>query len=483
MKLDLNPDIKADLFYYTEQYRNAILGVEGTFDLNKLARQYENPFFFSAEAFAKIFTRGNSPYLLIQTSRDNALLFHNPLHTFSIYMDVFKAELYFADYYLKKGKYRYPRALNRFQEGSARDDFNFGKFILVKRDVLNEFIEKEIMQTKFSAFYDFILFVSRNYKIARIPDFICIARETDRRKSGEKIFDYVKKEFAEIQKEREKVFTEHLIKIGAYLPPRTATVKFELEKFPVTASVIIPVKNRVNTIRDAIESALEQKTDFDFNIIVVDNHSTDGTTNVIRKIAKENEKVIHLIPKETNLGIGGCWNLAVNDERCGAFAVQLDSDDLYSSENTLQKIIDKFFETNVAAVVGSYTVTNFSLKPIPPGVVSHDEWTDENGHNNALRLNGFGAPRAYYTSIIREHTFLNISYGEDYIMMLYITRNYKIARIYESLYFARRWKGNSDANLRWNEKNDFDCLKDGYRTAEIQIRREMNSKKDVGEKE
>lgn len=298
---------------------------------------------------------------------------------------------------------------------------------------------------------------------------------SDKRTSGEKQFDYVSPSNREVQKEREMVFTEHLKKIGVYIDPESIMeVNVDNQFFDKEASVIIPVRNRVKTIEDAVRSALSQKTTFEFNVMVVDNHSTDGTTDVLSRLADEDSRVIHIIPKRDDLGIGGCWGIAFNDSRCGRFAVQLDSDDLYSGEDTLQRIVDKFYAEHCGMVIGSYRMCNFNLETLPPGLISHSEWTPENGHNNALRINGLGAPRAFYTPLLRNIGMPNTSYGEDYAVGLAFSRKYKIGRIYDELYLCRRWEGNSDASLSPAQVAANNMYKDGLRTIEILDRRSLN---------
>ncbi len=462
--------MKADFFYITPQSRDKSSDFGKAIFLPELTEGKANV--ENSETLEKIFRASRSEYLLIQISRDESFLFDSSPERFLTVAKNLRADFLYSDFILSKGVLQEYCETTDYSEGSVRDDFDFGKFVLVKRETLREYFAGNPQRLEFSAWYDFRLFVSRTGKIARIPEALYLSKQNETRASDENLFEYVRKEFREIQLEREKVFTEHLKKINAFLPPRTETVNYKTEKFPVTASVIISVKNRAETISDAINSALNQKTEFDYNVLVVDNYSTDGTSEIIEEIAKRNEKVVRILPKEKNLGIGGCWNVAVNDARCGAFAVQLDSDDVYLPDgSTLQKIIDKFFETGAAAVVGSYKVTDFELNEIPPGAVLHEEWTDENGHNNALRINGFGAPRAYYTPVVRRILFPNVSYGEDYAVMLAITRRYKIARIFEPVYFARRWRGNSDAGLDRRKKNRYDYYKDFLRGVEIAARR------------
>jgi glycosyltransferase involved in cell wall biosynthesis len=272
----------------------------------------------------------------------------------------------------------------------------------------------------------------------------------------------------------EIVFTDYLKKIGAYLPPNFREVEQTSKPFPVEASVVIPVRNRKETIAKAVKSALSQETDFPFNIIVVDNHSTDGTTAILSDLSRQFSNLKHIVPMRTDLGIGGCWNEALHTKACGRYAVQLDSDDLYSNSHTLQKMVNMLRQGNYAMVIGSYTLVDSSLNEIPPGLIDHCEWTDENGHNNALRINGLGAPRAFNTNLMRKIGFLNVSYGEDYAAAMRICREYRIGRIYESLYLCRRWSGNSDADLSVEETNRNNAFKDKIRTTEILARQKMN---------
>jgi glycosyltransferase involved in cell wall biosynthesis len=319
---------------------------------------------------------------------------------------------------------------------------------------------------EWGALYDLRL---RMKKIVHINEYLYTEIETDTRKSGEKQFDYVDPKNRAVQVEMEQICTAHLKRIGAYLEPKFRNIEFSGE-FPVTASVVIPVYNRVKTVKDAVESALAQQCDFPFNVIVVDNHSTDGTTELLEEIAVKDKRLVHLIPAKYDLGIGGCWNLAVHSEKCGEFAVQLDSDDVYSGPDTLSKIVNAFREQNCAMVVGTYQMTNFDMQPIPPGVIDHREWTEENGRNNALRINGLGAPRAFWTPLLRQINLPNTSYGEDYALGLRISREYRIGRIYDVLYCCRRWEGNSDAALDIERVNANNLYKDRIRTWELEAR-------------
>ncbi|MFA6596862.1 MAG: glycosyltransferase family A protein [Ignavibacteriaceae bacterium] len=378
------------------------------------------------------------------------------------------AGLVYSDYYEIKNDVRQPHPTIEYQEGSLRDDFNFGDFLLFDSKVIKTLSFDEGYQ--FSGLYDLRLKVSQKNKIVRIGEFLYASIESDERKSGEKIFDYVDPRNRSTQIEMEQVCTHHLKAVGAFLEPEFEKIDFGTAEFKFEASVVIPVKNRTKTISDAIQSVLKQKTNFAFNLFVVDNYSDDGTTEKVAEFAKQDSRIIHLIPERKDLGIGGCWNEAVHNENCGKFTVQLDSDDMYSDENTLQKIVDKFYEDNVAAVIGSYLMTNFQLEQLPPGVIDHKEWTPENGRNNALRINGLGAPRAFYTPVLREVKIPNVSYGEDYSVVLAISRRYQIGRIYEPLYFCRRWEGNTDSALSIVQMNNHNFYKDKVRTFELLAR-------------
>lgn len=309
-----------------------------------------------------------------------------------------------------------------------------------------------------------------------IPEYLYIAERIDDRKSGEKQFDYVDPRRRDYQIEMERMLSEHLYEINALVKKEKQTCDFdgiEAEGFPREASIIIPVRNRVKTIGDAVRSALSQKCGFEYNVIVVDNGSTDGTRELLRDVRDTKLRVIELTGNE-GLGIGGCWNRALQSPYCGRFAVQLDSDDIYADENTLQAVVDKFRETGAAMVIGSYIITDFGLRPMPPGLIDHREWTDDNGANNALRINGFGAPRAFYTSIARKFLFPNVSYGEDYALALRISREYVVGRIFEPLYFCRRWEGNSDASLSVEQTNANNTYKDFIRSIELYARIRAN---------
>ncbi len=375
--------------------------------------------------------------------------------------------------------------LTQYMPGSVRDDFDFGALVMLNAaDVLaaTEDFGPEESQWLDGGWYALRLRLSQGRFFQMVPEYLYSVSRTDYRLSGAKQHDYVDPKNAAYQKEMEEILHQHLYEIDALV----SEDRFEVDLSQaaslnyIEASVIIPVRNRVSTVGDAIRSALSQITSFDFNIIIIDNASTDGTRELIQEFTDPRVHLIALDGSE-NLGIGGCWNLGILSEHCGKFAVQLDSDDLYSSVNTLQKIVDKFYEGGYAAVIGSYEMTDFDLNSIPPGLIAHREWTDENGPNNALRINGLGAPRAFYTPIVREILFPNVSYGEDYAVCLRLSRDYKIGRIYESLYNCRRWHGNSDADLSIEKVNKNNSYKDFLRTNELVARILSNRKKYMSE--
>ena len=386
-----------------------------------------------------------------------------------------KADMLYADHYkvvtdLEGVTHRKKHPLIECQKGALRDDFDFGSVLVFRSASFKRAVRAMDADYEFGALYDLRL---RMKKIVHINEYLYTEIETDDRKSGEKQFDYVDPRNRAVQIEMEKICTAHLKRIGAWLEPKFRDPDindFEEVVFPVTASVVIPVFNRIRTVKDAVQSALSQVCDFPYNVIVVDNHSTDGTTELLAGIAAEDERLVHIVPERHDLGIGGCWNLAVHDEACGEYAVQLDSDDVYSGPDTLQKIVDAFRQQKCAMVVGTYQMTDFQMNPIPPGIIDHKEWTEDNGRNNALRINGLGAPRAFWTPLLRTINLPNTSYGEDYALGLRISRDYRIGRIYDVLYCCRRWDGNSDAALDVEKINANNQYKDRIRTWELEAR-------------
>ena len=385
------------------------------------------------------------------------------------------ADMLYADHYRYVGGERKKHPLIDCQKGALRDDFDFGSVMVFRTSSFRRAVRAMEEEYNFGALYDLRL---RMKNIVHINEYLYTEVETDNRKSGEKQFDYVDPRNRNVQIEMEKICTEHLKRIGAWLAPEFKEVKPLTRSGSestegVLASVIIPVFNRVRTVKDAVESALAQKCDFPYNVIVVDNHSTDGTTELLDEIALKDSRLVHLVPEKYDLGIGGCWNLAVHNEACGEFAVQLDSDDVYSGPDTLTKIVNAFYEQNCAMVVGTYQMTDFNMNPIPPGVIDHREWTADNGRNNALRINGLGAPRAFWVPLLRTLNLPNTSYGEDYALGLRISREYQIGRIYDVLYCCRRWEGNSDAALDIDRQNANNLYKDRIRTWELEARIRM----------
>ena len=428
----------------------------------------------NTETYRYIAAESHTPYTLVCRTKQHVRLGSRALERMTDYLSVPSCGMVYADRYEEtEGELR-PHPVIDYQAGSVRDDFDFGSLILYRTEALKQAVFEISTESDYtySASYAVRLALSRRYSLTHIREFLYTETETDTRRSGEKQFDYVDPRNRSVQIERETVFTRYLKKNGAYLPPVEHRIDLNEGDFPCEASVIIPVRNRVRTIDDAIRSVLGQETTFHYNLIIVDNHSTDGTTEAIRRYAGE-KKIVHLIPERTDLGIGGCWDLAIRDARCGRFAVQLDSDDLYSGPDTLQRIIDTFHKEQCAMVIGSYRMTNFSLETLPPGIIDHREWTSENGHNNALRINGLGAPRAFFTPLLREIGVPNVSYGEDYALGLAFSRRYRIGRIYDVVYLCRRWEGNSDAALSIEKVNRNNAYKDSLRTLELAQRRAL----------
>jgi Glycosyl transferase family 2 len=429
---------------------------------------------FSSDTIIKIVEFVEAEYLLVVT-KDTFIEFGNfSIERFFRVAQNSNAGIVYSDYYEVMDEKIKKHPVIEYQVGSLRDDFNFGPVLFIKTGALKEAVRNSDQQYETSGYYDLRLSISQNYPIIRIPEYLYTAIESDTRKSGEKQFDYVDPKNLKSQLEKEKAVTNHLKKIGAYLKPEFKSIAIDDFNFENEASVIIPVRDRVKTIGDAIKSVLKQKTSHKYNLIVVDNHSSDGTTEIIAKLAETDKRLVHIIPEKKNLQIGGCWNEGIMHKECGRFAIQLDSDDLYYDEDTIQIIVDKFLEEKCAMVIGSYKLTDFELNDIPPGLIDHKEWTPENGRNNALRINGLGAPRAFYTPVLREIKIPNVSYGEDYAVGLEISRDYQIGRIYEAVYVCRRWEGNSDAALDIEKVNSNNYYKDKIRTLEVLARQNKN---------
>jgi len=418
----------------------------------------------------------DTPFTLI-VIQDNPLEFGQyGIERFALVAEDTGAGLVYSDYYEMKSDVRQVHPVIDYQIGSLRNDFDFGYVYFLNSALLKDALkEQEKSDYKFAGLYDLRLKLSQNNPIIRIPEFLYTTIESDTRKSGEKVFDYVDPRNRALQIEMEIACTYHLKKIGAYLEPKFEKIDIEDHKFEMEASVIIPVKNRTKTISDAVDSVLKQKTEYNFNLIIVDNYSTDGTTEILQSIAAKDKRLIHIIPDRKDLGIGGCWTAAIHHPKCGRFAIQLDSDDLYKDETTVQKVVDVFRKEKCAMVVGSYQMVNFKLEEIPPGLIDHKEWTPDNGRNNALRINGLGAPRAFYTPVLRKINVPNVSYGEDYALGLAISRKYQIGRIYEPIYLCRRWEDNTDASLDIVKMNGHNLYKDRLRSIEVLARQRKNA--------
>ena len=385
------------------------------------------------------------------------------------------AAMVYSDYYQITEDGKNPITTIEYQRGSLRDDFNFGAVILLNTSILKKITTHTPEDYEFAGLYDIRLKISETSSIFRIAEPLYLLTPVSATEAESRHFAYIDKKNRNVQIDMEKACTAHLKRIGALLTGNPKSVNLDGEDFDCKASIIIPVRNRQKTIADAIHSALGQQTNFKFNVLVVDNFSTDDTGNIIDRIAHTYSNVFKITPDNDNLGIGGCWQLAINHGLCGKFAVQLDSDDIYQSPHTLQRIVDEFYRQRCAMLIGSYTITDFELNPIPPYLIDHAEWTDDNGRNNALRINGLGAPRAFFTPIIREIGFPNVSYGEDYAVGLRISREWKIGRIYDSVYLCRRWENNSDTGISLETLNRYNFYKDKIRTIELLRRIKQNS--------
>ena len=437
----------------------------------------------SGKALNELIEKIRTDFLLIIAKPEDIEIPPGTLERFIEIAESTDSGMVYSDYLDEEECHLAEHPVNDYQLGSIRDGFDFGYVILISVSAIRHALRKygPIPAVVYAGFYDLRLKVSVDHGLFHIQEYLYTKRGSDadadkERSKRENHFNYVDPLNRALQKEMELVATAHLINIGAFLEPRFKNIPQSQYDFPVEASVIIPVRNRVGTITDAVNSALTQETNFLFNVIVVDNYSTDGTTPILAELARHNPALKHIIPSRFDLTIGGCWNEAVFSEFCGRYAVQLDSDDVYESPGTLQKIIDVFRSGDFAMVIGSYTLVNESLQEIPPGIIDHREWTDDNGHNNALRVNGLGAPRAFDTALLRKIGFLNVGYGEDYAMALRLSREYRIGRIYESIYLCRRWEDNTDARISIEKSNRHDAFKDKIRTIEIMARQKLTAK-------
>jgi hypothetical protein len=426
-----------------------------------------------------IANKATAPYTLLYLKSQFIKLGYLALDRMITLGDITEAGMIYADHYnLAADGTRSDAPVIDYQMGSLRDDFNFGSVILFRTESLKAAANMMKADYQAAGFYDLRLKIAEKFRIEHINEYLYSEVELDTRKTGEKLFDYVDPKNRASQIEMEQAATEYLKEVGGYLKPGFKDIDITEGEFPVEMTVMIPVRNRIRTIRDAINSALEQKTTFKYNVFVVENgpecHSTDGTTEAVQEY--DDPRLVHVITERRDLGVGGSWNLAAHDPRCGRFIVQLDSDDVYLDENTLQKFYDAFQEQKVATIIGTYVLTDINKNVLPPGKIDHAEWTPDNGRNNALRINGLGAPRAFFTPVLRNIPMPNVNYGEDYALGLAISRHYLIGRIYDPLYCCRRWDDNSDGDLSIEKENKNNTYKDRIRTWELQARIAMNKK-------
>ncbi|MDE6300397.1 MAG: glycosyltransferase family 2 protein [Muribaculaceae bacterium] len=430
----------------------------------------------SSKTMKAIAAAADSDFMLLYTKNDTLVPGYFALERFVRLATDSKAGMMYADSYLVVDGKKSNAPVIDYQFGSLRDDFNFGSVLFFNTADFKKAAEGITADFKAAGLYDLRLRISRIAPIVHINEYLYTDIAAPKTEDGESHFSYVDPKNRGVQIEMEEACTDHLKAIGGYLEPKFDTINFDKGDFEYEASVIIPVRNRVRTIRDAIRSVLSQKTDFPFNLIIVDNHSTDGTSEAIEEFTSD-PRVVHVIPERDDLGIGGCWNMGVENPKCGKFAVQLDSDDVYSDENTLAKMVKAFYDQNCGMVVGTYMLTDIDMNMIPPGVIDHKEWTPENGRNNALRINGLGAPRAFYTPMLREIHVPNTSYGEDYALGLAFSRRNQIGRVYDVVYNCRRWEDNSDHALDVVKTNNNNLYKDRIRTWELEARVAMNKAK------
>ena len=428
----------------------------------------------STKELTNIANTATTEWLFLQTEAGEVEFLPQAEKRFIDIAEATGAAMVYSDYYQITEDGKNPITTIEYQRGSLRDDFNFGAVILLNTGILKKITTHTSEDYEFAGLYDIRLKISETSSIFRIAEPLYLLTPVSATEAESRHFAYIDKKNRNVQIDMEKACTAHLKRIGALLTGNPKSVNLESENFDCEASIIIPVRNRQKTIADAIHSALGQQTNFKFNVLVVDNFSTDDTGNIIDRISHTYSNVVKITPDNDNLGIGGCWQLAINHSLCGKFAVQLDSDDIYQSPHTLQRIVDEFYRQRCAMLIGSYTITDFELNPIPPYLIDHAEWTDDNGRNNALRINGLGAPRAFFTPIIREIGFPNVSYGEDYAVGLRISREWKIGRIYDSVYLCRRWENNSDTGISLETLNRYNFYKDKIRTIELLRRIKQN---------
>lgn len=452
-------------------------GISAQNDASKKCWAMNVDSFFSTQAMRWIAEKANADYILLITDAENLKFNYLATERFLSVAKDSEASILYSDYVKINNENIVYQSLIDYQKGSLRNDFDFGKAMFFKTAHLKKAIYSFANDYHFGGLYQLCLSLSKDKLPVHIPEALYSITENTKNTDKQTLFDYVNPKNRKVQIEMEQIVTQHLKEINAYLPAVNTEISFDKENFENEVSVIIPVRNREKTIADAIESVIKQECNFKFNLIIANNHSTDQTTKIVNDYAKKYNFIVHLLPTDKTLGIGGCWNLAVNNPNCGKFCVQLDSDDLYKDKNTLQKIVDTFYNEKCAMVIGSYLLTDFDLNELPPGLIDHREWTNENGHNNALRINGLGAPRAFYTPVLRKIKIPNVSYGEDYAVALAICRNYKIGRIYNPIYLCRRWHDNTDASLSMEKENKNNFYKDKLRTFEVNARILMNKNK------
>ncbi len=432
--------------------------------------------FKSTASVKKIASMASAPFTLIYTKTTELSFGEYALERFLSVAEDTSAAMVYADHFKEMDGIRTFAPVIDCQQGALRDDFDFGSVLVFRTSALKEAVSRMDVDYEYAGLYDLRLKVSQKGSLVHINEYLYYEIETDTRKSGEKLFDYVDPKNRAVQIEMEKACTRHLKDVGGYLEPEFKEVAFSEGDFEYEASVVIPCKNRVRTIGDALSSALSQKTSFKYNVIVVDDNSTDGTVEVIKSFL-DDPKLVYIAQDKTYHAIGGNWNAALHHPKCGRFAIQLDSDDVYYDENTVQKFVEAFHVQKCAMVIGTYRMTDFNLETLPPGIIDHREWTPENGRNNALRINGLGAPRAFYVPMLRRINFPVTKYGEDYAVGLRVSREYQIGRIYDVVYNCRRWDDNSDASLDIDKVNANNLYKDRLRTWELQARILMNQAK------
>ncbi|MBR5035407.1 MAG: glycosyltransferase [Bacteroidales bacterium] len=431
----------------------------------------------SSEAVRYMAATATGAYTMVYTKPTRLRWVHYALHRLLQIAGDTGAALIYSDHFKLVDGVETQSPVIDYQAGSLRDDFDFGSVMVFRTDALREAVAGMDADYRFAGLYDLRLRVSRLGPVVHVNEFLYYDIELDSRRFGEKLFDYVNPRNREVQIEMEAACTAHLKAIGGYLEPNFKEVDLSSETFEYEASVVIPCRNRARTIADAVRSALDQKTTFKYNVIVVDDNSTDGAAEIIQQLAAENpERLVYIAQDKTYHAIGGNWNAALHHPKCGKFALQLDSDDVYSGPDTVQKFVDAFYAQNCAMVIGSYQITDIALKPADMAPIEHREWTPDNGRNNALRINGLGAPRGFWTPLVREMTFPTTKYGEDYAVALRISREYRIGRIYDVMYFCRRWEGNSDATLDVETANRYNTYKDRIRTWELEARIAANSR-------